>query len=279
MVNFGEIKDTSKLICYGGIEEIGGNKIYLEDSNTRIFIDFGMSFSQRKKYYADPYLTPRNKEDLVSMGLLPNIPEISTDSKLDGVLISHAHEDHFKYAHFLESVPIYANTSTEKLISAIATSSRNTFDYALFSNQGWTQIPGSEQKIIALKEIRRILRKNGMFIFTSHKRVWFGKFSYFRNWLWRAIRFYVLKRVGFRIDEQEFGDMFFKREKQTGAGYATKQYIHIASREEVRNQIAKAGFTLIEESDKFQISKKDIRKYPPVFFICKKGKDKKDEKV
>ena len=79
MVNFGEIKDTSKLICYGGIEEIGGNKIYLEDSNTRIFIDFGMSFSQRKKYYADPYLTPRNKEDLVSMGLLPNIPEISTD--------------------------------------------------------------------------------------------------------------------------------------------------------------------------------------------------------
>ena len=32
------------LTFYGGINEIGGNKVLLEDNGTRIFLDFGMSF-------------------------------------------------------------------------------------------------------------------------------------------------------------------------------------------------------------------------------------------
>jgi len=33
-----------KLTFYVGVNEIGGNKILLEDSGTKTFLDFGMSF-------------------------------------------------------------------------------------------------------------------------------------------------------------------------------------------------------------------------------------------
>jgi ribonuclease J len=34
-----------KLTFYGGVNEIGGNKILLEDKKTRIILDFGQSFT------------------------------------------------------------------------------------------------------------------------------------------------------------------------------------------------------------------------------------------
>jgi len=35
----------TKLTFYGGVNEIGGNKILLEDKGTKIFLDFGKSFT------------------------------------------------------------------------------------------------------------------------------------------------------------------------------------------------------------------------------------------
>jgi len=46
------------LSFYGGVNEVGGNKILLEDKDTKIFLDFGMSFSAREKYFEE-YLKPR----------------------------------------------------------------------------------------------------------------------------------------------------------------------------------------------------------------------------
>ncbi len=39
----------TSLTFYGGVNEIGGNKILLEDKDTRVFLDFGKSFSRRAK--------------------------------------------------------------------------------------------------------------------------------------------------------------------------------------------------------------------------------------
>ena len=93
---------------YGGIKEIGGNKILLEDNGTKIFLDFGMSFGRREKFFEE-FLTPRAANgigDFITMKLIPDIKGVYREDLLShfgkkpeepdvqGVLLSHAHADH-----------------------------------------------------------------------------------------------------------------------------------------------------------------------------------------
>src|SRR4030042_3677960 len=70
----------------------------------------------------------------------------------------------------------------------------NSFDNAIFSNNGWTQIPGKEKRFKAIEEIYRILKPGGYFIFTTHERRWRG---YFWFWLKQLAKLYILKPFGF----------------------------------------------------------------------------------
>lgn len=67
-----------KITAYGGVNEIGGNKILVDNDDTRIFLDFGVSFSRTGRYYEE-FLGPRTNNylrDLLEMEVVP---------KLDGI--------------------------------------------------------------------------------------------------------------------------------------------------------------------------------------------------
>ncbi len=138
-----------------------------------------------------------------------------------------------------------------------------SFDYALFSNQGWTQIPGSKERLKALNETCRVLKSGGIFIFTSHPRVWLSKFFFFWTKMW--VKFYILKPLGFKIEELDFGDRFFDRET-SGTSFGTRQYIHISSKGEVKKQISKTGFEILYIGQGL----KKFSGIKPLFFVCKK---------
>jgi len=128
------IKVMASLTFYGGVNEIGGNKILLEDKDTRVFLDFGKSFSRRAKFFEE-YINPRAAngiEDFLTMGLLPDIKGLYRDDlmklaqreicepNVDAVLLTHAHSDHADYISFVhEKIPIYMGETCYLILQAI----------------------------------------------------------------------------------------------------------------------------------------------------------------
>lgn len=117
----------ASLIFYGGVGEIGGNKILLEDEDTRVFLDFGKSSGKEKHYYEQPFLSPRRETHLLNLDLLPKMDGLYKDAlepPVDGVLISHPHTDHWGYACYLDNrVPLYCGEATRDIITCYEFSS------------------------------------------------------------------------------------------------------------------------------------------------------------
>jgi len=114
-----------KLTFYGGVGEIGGNKILLEDKDTKILLDFGMNFAERSKFYSEPWLTPRDERGLLEFDLLPKIAGAykfdETRSDVDAVFLSHSHTDHSAYISFLNrEIPVHCGVTTALIIQAFA---------------------------------------------------------------------------------------------------------------------------------------------------------------
>ena len=143
----------------------------------------------------------------------------------------------------------------------------SSYDNVLFSFNGWTQIPGKNNRLKTLKEIYRVLKHGGHFIFTSHIRKMKG-FTLF--WTKQWINIYILKQLGFDIKEFEFGDYFYI--EGNGDKYFPKQYIHLPHIKNVKKQIAKVGFDLVYFARGNTISSKNTEEDPPMFYICKKPK-------
>ncbi|KXB07716.1 hypothetical protein AKJ51_00385 [candidate division MSBL1 archaeon SCGC-AAA382A20] len=110
----------TSLTFYGGVREIGGNKTLFEEGDTKVFLDFGKSFGGEKTYYEQPFLSPRNEEQLLDLGLLPDVDGIYKDDEppsVDGVLITHPHLDHWGYTCFLDDdIPLYCGECTKDMI-------------------------------------------------------------------------------------------------------------------------------------------------------------------
>lgn len=155
----------------------------------------------------------------------------------------------------------------------------NYFDGVIFANNGWTQIPSREKRQKALNEIYRVLKPSGIYIFTAHKRYYSG--FYFLFWVKQWFRFYILKLLRVKIGIIDFGDRYFRR-RVNGKKLKQKQYIHIASIKEVKEQIKNSGFKLVQAvsmgdvskddaiSQRASLSRSERSEKTPVFYICKK---------
>lgn len=141
----------AKITIYGGVGEIGGNKILLEDGKIRIFLDMGQSFGFAEEYFAN-YLIPRDRfglRDYFALDLMPKIPGLYSRDMLhgtgyryrrpafDGIFLSHIHFDHSWHLKFVHpDIPVYLGEGTKIIMDSwLATSSRNFFgehDYQTF---------------------------------------------------------------------------------------------------------------------------------------------------
>jgi len=109
-----------------------------------------------------------------------------------------------------------------------------TFEAALFSFNGIMQIPERKNRIKVLKEIERILKTKGYFLFTTHDREGSKEYESF----WQEEK---KKWTSHLEDERlhEFGDRVIKMEERD-------IFLHFPTREEVILSLEETGFRLIE---------------------------------
>lgn len=129
---------------YGGINEIGGNKIFINAADKRFLFDFGLSFNDLNEYFAE-FLSPRRFNGVVDylyLKLLPPLSNIYRDdyikpfadilkkppynivetgkNQVDGCFLTHAHMDHYNFISFLkQNTPIYMNWITKGMLESI----------------------------------------------------------------------------------------------------------------------------------------------------------------
>jgi ribonuclease J len=124
---------VARVSVLGGVGEIGGNKILVEDKDARVMLDFGMSIAQRARFFSDPYVSPRRPESLLSLGIIPSIDGVyswdTAERKLDAIFLSHAHLDHYGYLSMVHrDVPVHCGETTERLMAAITETKRASFE-------------------------------------------------------------------------------------------------------------------------------------------------------
>src|SRR6059036_4107976 len=114
----------TRLNFYGGAGEIGGNKILLEDRDSRILLDFGMSLSDRGRFFAEPFLQPRDEQSLRELGIIPEIQGLyreEEDVAASGVVLSHSHIDHSMCISLLNrKIPVYCGETTLSILKTLS---------------------------------------------------------------------------------------------------------------------------------------------------------------
>lgn len=112
----------------------------------------------------------------------------------------------------------------------------SSFDSSLFSFNGLMQIPQRKNRLLALKEIHRTLRTDGIFIFTTHDRD--SNENYLNFWEQEEMLWCESKQ-----DERlyEFGDII-----SPGKANQKDTYLHIPNQREVLDCLDEAGLTVLE---------------------------------
>ena len=107
----------------------------------------------------------------------------------------------------------------------------NIFDGAIFGFNGWTQIPGAENRLRALHEIYRVLRPGAYFVFTTHDRDRSPHQSFWRQ---------ESDRWASGTQDPDLSELGDRLELQTTGAH----YMHVPTYQSVEQSIQAAGFTL-----------------------------------
>jgi len=153
------IDKNIKLTFYGGANEIGGNKVLLEDfqKNVKVFIDFGVNVDKLSRH-KQKFGNPLTINELIINGFLPSVNNLPIENlyslnfifeqgqrflekineckgkndppcNCDGIFISHAHLDHYYGLSFVNrNIPIYTGLMTKSIIEANSKSSPSSFE-------------------------------------------------------------------------------------------------------------------------------------------------------
>jgi len=133
------VPDVAKLTFYGGVSEIGGNKILLEDRDARIWLDMGASFDLGEAYFVE-FLVPRDRfglRDYFAVDLLPRIQGLYSADALDptdmpweppafsAIFITHVHYDHTQHLRWVDpNIPVHLGEGARTILESLDTTAR-----------------------------------------------------------------------------------------------------------------------------------------------------------
>lgn len=103
-----------------GTQEIGGSCVEIWSDTTKIIVDIGMPLVAADGQEFD-FKQYENLSvcELVQNGILPDIDGlyVNSSSKVDGILISHYHQDHHGFLSYADpSIPIFTGKATQDLL-------------------------------------------------------------------------------------------------------------------------------------------------------------------
>lgn len=130
----------TQVTCYGGVKQIGGNKILVEDGDARVWLDMGSPFGFGSEYFVD-FLSARTRfglRDYFALGLLPKIPGLYSEEVLEpttfkyeaprfsAVFLTHVHFDHSNHLQYIDpKIPLHLGEGTQIILDSWqATASR-----------------------------------------------------------------------------------------------------------------------------------------------------------
>ncbi len=150
------VKNLVSVILYGGVDEIGGNKLLIKDRDTQVFFDFGMSFGMKKLFYTPPFLSPKSEKSLQELGILPKLEGTyrfdSRPSEVDAVFVSHGHLDHSAYLSFINrQIPVYCGETTETILQALSKMRRSGLEFDIRGMNFESFRTGDKKKIGCLE--------------------------------------------------------------------------------------------------------------------------------
>ena len=132
----------AKLTFYGGVAEIGGNKILVEDRDARIWLDMGAPFDLGEEYFVE-FLQPRDRfglRDYFALDLVKQIPGLYSAEALDptdmaweppafsAIFITHVHYDHTQQLRFVDpNIPVHLGEGARTILESLDTTARAPF--------------------------------------------------------------------------------------------------------------------------------------------------------